>query len=173
MPRPLMCFTILVLFLGAWGAALRPAAASADPVRPLLTWDVLRDTHYTPLEGIAWPESVTAADEQWVRLEGYIMPNYGSQDPADLLLTAVHPRSLFCGPTDMTALVQVYLPGFNPKDWPLLPVEVVGRFSVSKRPENLQAIYRLYGSDWRPLRRWVQDFPGVVDEELAPDDLDP
>jgi hypothetical protein len=105
-----------------------------------------------------------------VLLEGYLLPKFGAQDSTDILLAANHPYNYFCGPNDMTSLVEVYLPDFQVETWPSLPVEVWGRFTLSKRPEDLQAIYRLRAEGWRPLRRWVQDFPGIVEDPIGGED---
>lgn len=148
--------------------------ASASPPKtsppPLARWDVLRETRYTPKQGIHWPPDVAALDSTEVRLEGYLIMKFGSQDPADLLLTQFHPSSLLCGPTDMTAFVEVYLPDFNPGTWPVLPVEITGFFTLSPHPENMQYIYRVTGTGYRKLHRWEQDFPGAI-EEPGEDDL--
>jgi len=145
-------------------ASLAEASAKAGANVPLLRWDLLRQTFYNPPQEVTIPDSLRLFDGKKVRMEGYIMPNFGSQDQADLLLTGLHPTSLFCGPTDMTALVQVYMPGFDPVGWPTLPIEMEGTFFISKRPMSLHAIYYMNGISWRPLKTWVQDFPGVVDE---------
>lgn len=147
------------------------AAAAEDESPPLLRWDLLRDTHYLPRTGVTWPDALVQFEEKTVRLEGYLMRKFGSQDPQDLLVTALHPSSLICGPTDMTAFVEVYFPGFQTDTWPDLPVEVVGTFFLSKNPTNLKFIYHLFGVSWKPLRRWEQEFPGTPDELLQPRDL--
>jgi hypothetical protein len=169
-------FALLVTSLAAVsaGAILLPlpghsapsteASAKSQADVPLLRWDLLRQTYYNPPVAVTFPDSLRLYDGKKVRMEGYIMPNFGAQDQSDLLLTGLHPRSLFCGPTDMTALVQVYMPGFDPVGWPTLPIEMVGTFFLSKRPMSLHAIYYMNGISWRPLRTWEQDFPGTVDE---------
>ncbi len=114
---------------------------------------------------MTWPDSLRMFDGKQVRLEGYVLPNFGAQDVSDVLLSANHPSSLYGGPTDMTAIIEVYMPGFDPEAWPQLPVEMVGTFHLSKNPRDLRAIYRLSGTSWHPLRRWVQDFPGAIQEQ--------
>ncbi len=150
---------------------LVPAGLTAKPLEdmppedtPLLTWSVLRGTHYLPGGSVEWEPGLQALDGQLVRLEGYLIPNYGAQDKGDLLLSALNPISLFCGPTDMTALVEVYIEGFDPRSWPELPVEVWGKFELSDHPENLLAIYRLRADGWRRLWVWEQSFPGIEDD---------
>ncbi len=140
------------------------SAGTVNTSLPLLRWDLLRRAFYNPPAEVTFPDSVKNLDEQRVWMEGYIMPNFGSQDPADLLLSGINPRNLFCGPTDMTAIVEVYFPGFDPKGWPTMPIAIEGTFSLSKHPTDLDAVYRLRGSSWHPLHHWVQSFPGVVDE---------
>ena len=152
---------------------LAETASAADPTSPppLLRWDLLRATIYRPPTVILWPEGLEAYDGKKVRLEGYIMPRFNYQDPGDLLLSALHPRSIFCGPTDMTALVEIYYPGYSPENWPELPVEVTGTFHLSRSPGNLFYLYHLRIDSLRKLRRWEQDFPGAVDElQQAEDD---
>lgn len=157
------------LLVPAGALILLLPAGSALAEIPLLRWDLLRETHYLPRTGVAWPEDLAGFDGRVVRLEGYLMPNFGSQDPADLLVTANHPRSLFCGPIDMTAIVLVYLPDPEIGEWPTSPVEVVGTFSLSPHPGNMRPLYRLRATSWRPLKRWEQSFPDVVDEPMDGD----
>ncbi len=161
----------LLLPLPQHGASIAEASAKNADKPPLLRWDLLRQTFYNPPTEVTFPDSLRLYDGKKVRMEGYIMPNFGSQDQADLLLTGLHPRSLFCGPTDMTALVQVYMPGFDPVGWPTLPIEMVGTFFISKRPLSLHAIYYMNGISWRPLKTWEQDFPGTVDEFQTEQDM--
>jgi hypothetical protein len=156
---------LLLLAAGVFATGVPGRAEDRETVPPLLTWDMLRLTHYDPRREITWPQEVLALQGKVVRMEGYLLPNYGAQDPGDLLLSRSHPRSLFCGPTDMTALVEMYYPGFKVNDWPWLPVEVTGEFSLSRNPRNMFSIYRLRVSSWRELRRWEQEFPGVVEED--------
>jgi hypothetical protein len=163
---------MLAGFLAGIGASVlpvRPASAQVNAVPeaklPLLTWDLLRRTVYRPMDTMTWPDSLRLVDGKQVRLEGYVLPNFGAQDASDVLLSANHPSSLYGGPTDMTAIIEVYMPGFDPTDWPQLPVEMIGTFHLSKNPRDLRAIYRLSGTSWRPLRRWVQDFPGAIQEQ--------
>jgi hypothetical protein len=154
------------------GAGLPPGNVVADDPpgrdvsRPLLlTWDVLTTTVYDPRRPLLYPPAVEAANGVTVRMEGFLMPRYDSQDPGDLFLTALHPRNFFCGPSDITQMVELFIPSLDTRDLPLLPVEVVGTFHLSRRPGNFRPIYMFLASSWKPLHTWVQDFPGVVDEE--------
>jgi hypothetical protein len=155
-------WTVLLLLLAPAAALADPAPADAPA---LLRWDILRQTLYNPPDDVRIADSVSVFNGKPVRLEGYLMPRFGDQDPSDLLLTALHPWSLFCGPTDMTAVVEVSYDGFDPQGpWPHLPVEITGVFSVSRHPGDFAAIYRLRALSWRRLHTWEQDFPGVVEE---------
>ena len=146
------------------GGALSPLETTQpDTTLPLLRWDLLRRTIYRP-PLVVWPDSLLAYDGRRVRMEGYLMPRYNAEEPGDLLLSALHPRSIFCGPSDMTALVEVTLPDFEAHPWPALPVEVTGTFHLSRSPGNLFWIYHLQATSWRRLHQWVQDFPGAEDE---------
>ena len=163
-----------VLLLHILTAAEVPGTPEKNGSPPLLGWDLLRSTHYVPRTQIDWPKGIQALDDHTVRVEGYLMPKFGAQDDSDLLVTGLHPSSLICGPTDMTAFVEVYMPGFSTENWPTLPVEVTGTLLLSKRPGNMRFIYRLYGHSWRELRRWEQDFPGTTkDDEYDSRDLGP
>jgi hypothetical protein len=155
---------LLALVLSLPSVLLESASSAGTLPPPLVRWDVLRETHYTPKHRIHWPRDVASLDSTEVRLEGYLIMKFGAQDPADLLLTQFHPSSLLCGPTDMTAFVEVYLPDFHPGTWPVLPVEITGFFTLSPHPENMHYIYRLTGDGYRELRRWEQDFPGALEE---------
>lgn len=161
---PVIRSILLVLVLSLPSVLLGSATSTQTSRPPLARWDVLRETRYTPKHGIHWPPDVASLDSTEVRLEGYLIMKFGSQDPSDLLLTQFHPSSLLCGPTDMTAFVEVYLPDFHPDTWPVLPVEVTGFFTLSPHPENMQYIYRLTGDGYRELHRWEQDFPGALEE---------
>jgi len=163
-----LCLLALVALPEA-GSQDAPAAPEVDTT-PLLRWEVLRGTHYVPRTKLTFSRNLAGFHDQKVRVAGYLMRNFRSQDPSDLLVTALHPSSLICGPTDMTAIIEVYMPGFETDEWPTMPVEVVGTFFLSKNPSNLRFIYHIYGTSWRPLRRWVQDFPGVPDELLEATD---
>ena len=163
------------ILAGSLASAAPPALARQDAdagpswragAPAILPWSLMRQTLYDPKREITWPDSLRRFDGREVRLEGYVLPNFGAQDPSDVLLSANHPSSLFCGPSDMTAIVEVYMPGFDPKEWPGLPVEMTGTFHLSRTPRDLRALYRLTGKSWRPLRVWVQDFPGAVEEQL-------
>ncbi len=169
----------ILLALAAVALLALPAATPAAPTRktdpaqlPLLHWDLLRQTVYNPTEKVIFPDSLRLWDDHRVRMEGYLMPDFGAQENSDLLLTGIHPRSMFCGPTDMTAVVKLYLPGFDPDQWPMNPVEVTGIFHVSKHPENLLALYYMQGISWRPVHVTEQYFPGFVDDERRSDELD-
>jgi hypothetical protein len=152
--------------------ANRPAPRGDTSVYPLLRWDLLSRTHYDPRLPIQWPEEVEARNGERVRMEGYLMPRYGSQDPDDLFLTGINPTNLFCGPTDMTLVVELHIPGFAYDTWPFLPVEITGTFHLSRTTRDFRPIYLFLGESWRPLRRWVQPFPGVIEsEELDLDDI--
>jgi hypothetical protein len=159
---------LAVLVLLLQGATPPPPP---DPA-PLVQWETLRKTHYTPKEGIQWPQDVSSLDSTEVRLEGYLIMKFGAQDPGDLLLTQLHPSSLLCGPTDMTAFVEIYLADFEFDTWPTLPVEVTGSFTLSRSPDDMHYIYRVTGNGWRELRRWEQEFPGALEESEGndPDD---
>jgi len=98
-------------------------------------------------------------------MEGYLMPRYDSQDPEDLYLTGINPVNLFCGPTDLTLIVELYMPGFRYDLWPALPVEITGTFHLSRRTGDYRPIYLFLGESWRPLTHWEQSFPGVKDIE--------
>ena len=65
------------------------AVASAAPqgALPLLTWDLLRQTVYNPMGSMTWPDSLRMLDGKQVHLEGYVLPNFGAQDPADVLFS--------------------------------------------------------------------------------------
>ncbi len=139
-------------------------ADSGNGAPPLLRWDLLRATIYKPPTAVIWPKGLEEYDGKKVRLEGYLMPRFNYQDPGDLLLSGLHPRSIFCGPTDMTALVEVTYPGYQPAEWPELPVEITGTFHLSKSPRNLFYLYHVFVDSMHVLRRWEQDFPGAVDE---------
>jgi len=174
--RTLLFVFVLVLVLlvpasfPAMGAAQGETEGPLPEDLPLLRWELLRATHYAWGGNVEWAQGLTGFDGARVRLEGYLMSNFSAQDKGDLLLAAIHPLNLACGPTDMTAVIQVHLPGFDPEEWPQLPVAVWGRFSLSPRPGNLMAIYRLRAEGWRTLRRWEQDFPGIVEDPLGAED---
>jgi hypothetical protein len=147
---------------GTGGTTTPGDTGNASP--PLLRWDLLRSTIYKPPTAVIWPKGLESYDGKKVRLEGYLMPRFNYQDPEDLLLSGLHPRSIFCGPTDMTALVEVTYPGYQPTEWPELPVEITGTFHLSQSPRNLFYLYHVFVDSMRVLRIWEQDFPGAVDE---------
>lgn len=129
---------------------------------PLLRWDLLTTTVYDPRRPIAWPSAIERMNGTRVRMEGYLMPRYESQDPEDLFLTGVNPVNLFCGPTDLTQIVEMHMPGFAYDLWPYLPVQVVGTFHLSRNTSDFRPIYLFRGESWKPLKRFEQKFPGVA-----------
>jgi hypothetical protein len=153
-------------------SADRPAPTGDASHLPLLPWDDLTKTVYDPRYPIDWPEAVLAFNGRKVRMEGYLMPRYGSQDPADLLLTGINPTSLFCGPSDLTLVVELHIPGFGYAEWPRLPVEVTGTFHLSRRTGDYRPIYMFLGESWRRLRVWEQSFPGVMEPDIVDPDLE-
>ncbi|NNF07583.1 MAG: hypothetical protein HKN21_12545 [Candidatus Eisenbacteria bacterium] len=132
---------------------------------PLLKWRTLNRTLYDPRIKMEFPDEVQSFHRQRVRIEGYLMKPLRNQDKEDLWVLGVNPINFHCGPSDMTFLVQMHLPGFSYSEWPDLPVEVTGTFFVSPTPWDYTPIYYLFGESWRPLRRWIQEFPGAEDAE--------
>jgi len=128
----------------------------------LLPWDLLNKTVYDPRTPMEWPKGLDLFDGKKVRMEGFLMPRYNWQDEGDLFLLGLNPTSFFCGPSDMTMVVDLHIADFEYDEWPLLPVEVVGTFHLSKRPGNYHPIYILVGNAWRPRSRWAQEFPGTI-----------
>ena len=159
----------------ALGLVVPALAAPPRELLPLLEWETLMHTVYDPRRPIDWPADVAAQDGQRVRMEGYLMPRYHAQDPGDLFLVGINPTNLFCGPTDMTLIVEVYLADFHPAEFPRQPVEVWGTFHLSRKVSNYRPIYILDANGWRELKRWEQDFPGASapgeDEEESLDDV--
>lgn len=172
----LMLGLIGVLFLPqsrALAAMATPPQSTPPEDAPLVRWDQLRRTQYLQGGEVRWAQGLEQFDGQEIRLEGYLMPKFGAQDMTDMLLVALHPVSMFCGPTDMTALIEVYFPDFETDTWPDQPVEVWGVFERSQRPEDLQAIYRLRINGWREMNSWVQEFPGAGEVPQSERDSDP
>ena len=164
----LACLAVLALSPGAHAEDATPDTTWSEVYRqrPLLPWDTLIQTVYDPRRVIDWPADVLAADETRVRMEGYLMPRYHAQEPGDLFLVGLNPTSFFCGPSDLTRVVEVHMDDFRYDTWPLLPVEITGTFHLSHRPGSYYPIYILLAEDWRPRTRWAQDFPGAeVDED--------
>jgi hypothetical protein len=169
-----MVRSLLVVLVSLFAASAAPGAPPRQTL-PLLEWDTLMHTVYDPRRPIDWPADVEALDGTRVRMEGYLMPRYHAQDPGDLFLVGINPTNLFCGPTDMTLIVEMYLPDFRPSDFPRQPVEVWGTFHLSRKVSNYRPIYILDANGWRELKRWEQDFPGATagdeDEEESLDDM--
>ena len=172
--RPILLLVLLsTCLLGQAYASPEPPPQSNPPEdAPLVRWDQLRRTVYTHGGKVEWANGIEAYDGKVVRLEGYLMPKFGAQDMSDMMLVALHPVSMFCGPTDMTAIIEVYFPDFATDRWPERPVEVWGRFERSQRPEDLHAIYRMRIHGWRELNSWVQNFPGAADVPESERDVD-
>jgi len=168
----LLMFTGALLWLSGTGPAAPEGSLAPDKSVPLLTWDLLTTTVYDPRRPLIYPPGVEAVNGATVRMEGFLMPRYDSQDAGDLFLTALNPRNYFCGPSDVTQMVELFIPGLKTIELPTLPVEVIGTFHLSRRVNDFRPIYMFLATSWRPLHTWEQQFPGVTDEERRRD-VDP
>jgi len=146
---------------GAPARAGSPGLAEAIELLPLVRWEDLMSVRYEPRSTISWPRRLVELDGRTVRVEGFLVPRWGAQDPTDLLITIQDPTTIACGPVDMTSIVMLRVPEFPEQACPHQPVEVIGTFHLSNRPNDLQPIYELRGTLWRPLATTDQRFPGV------------